>query len=655
MNLQAMRRIAAKELTLFFASPTGYLFLAAFLAVTLFVFFWVEAYFARNVADVRPMFEWMPVMLIFLASALTMRLWSEERRTGTMEFVFTVPARTWEFVLGKFGACLCLLGIALLLTLPLPISIAFHADLDWGPVLAGYAAAFLLGGAYVAIGLFVSARTDSQIVSLIMASFACGAFYLVGSPVLTDLVSGGVADFLRSLGAGARFESITRGVVDLRDLYYYLSLGGVFLVLNVYGLEVQRWAKDGERTRHRAWMLGTTLLAANLLAANLWLASFSGLRIDVTEGRIYSISDATRGYLAQLREPLLIQGYFSAKTHPLLAPLVPRMRDLLAEYEIAGGGNVKVRIIDPADDPELEDEANTKYGIRPVPFQVADRYQSSLVNSYFDVLVSYGDEYEVLGFRDLIEVKVAGEADLDVQLRNPEYDITRSIKKVLYGFQGGSSIFANIQSPVTFTGYLSADEKLPEALAEFRSVVSGVLDELQAESEGKLSVEFIDPDAGDGAVGAEIAQNYGFQPMATSLFDANVFYFYLTLADGETLVQVPVPEALSAEAAKRGIEEGLKRFATGLLRTVALVTPPAPPPYMAQQGNGDGWQSVQPASGAAQQRLQCRDHGPRRGRGTGSRRSAGGGGSQGPVGQASLCHRSIPDEGRHRGRRGQRL
>ena len=277
------------------------------------------------------------------------------------------------------------------------------------------------------------------------------------------------------------------------------------------------------------------------------------------------------------------------------------MRDLLAEYEIAGGGNVKVRVIDPADDPELEDEANTKYGIRPVPFQVADRYQSSLVNSYFDVLVSYGDEYEVLGFRDLIEVKVAGEADLDVQLRNPEYDITRSIKKVLYGFQGGSSVFANIQSPLTFTGYLSADDKLPEALAEFRAVVSGVLDELQAESEGQLSVEFIDPDADGGAVGAEIAQNYGFQPMATSLFDTNVFYFYLTLTDGETLVQVPLPEALSAEGAKRGIEEGLKRFATGLLRTVALVTPPAPAPYMAQQGN-DG-QPVQPASGAARQRL----------------------------------------------------
>ena len=588
MSFRVMRRIAAKELTLFFASPTGYLFLAAFLAVTLFVFFWVEAYFARNVADVRPMFEWMPVMLIFLASALTMRLWSEERRTGTIEFVSTVPVSAWEFALGKFLACLSLLGIALLLTLPLPVSIEFMKDvnLDWGPVLAGYVAAFLLGAAYVAIGLFVSARTDSQIVSLILASFACGLFYLIGNPVLTDLMAGNLADFFRALGSGARFESITRGVVDLRDLYYYVSLAAVFLALNVYGLEVQRWARDGAAARHRAWMLGTGLLAANLLVGNLWLNSLSGLRLDVTQGRIYSISDATRTYLRQLKEPLLIQGYFSAKTHPLLAPLVPRMRDLLAEYEVAGGGNVRVRIIDPAEDPELEDEANTKYGIRPVPFQVADRYQSSLVNSYFDVLLSYGDEYEVLGFRDLIEIKVAGEADLEVQLRNPEYDITRSIKKVLYGFQGGSSVFANIQDPVAFRGYLSEDAKLPEALADYRTVLNEVLDELAAESDGKLSVEILDPEAGDGALAREIAEQYGFQPMAASLFGTNLFYFYLTLAGGDTVIQMPLPEALSAEATKRGLEEGLKRFATGLLRTVALVVPPAPAPYMAQQGLG---------------------------------------------------------------------
>ena len=581
-----IRKVAAKELTLFFAAPTGYLFLAAFLAVTLFVFFWVEAWFARNVADVRPMFEWLPVLLIFLSAALTMRMWSEERRSGTMELVFTAPPTIWQFVFGKFIACWALIGVALVLTLPLPLSAAYIAHLDWGPVVAGYVAALLLGGAYTAIGLFVSARTDSQIVSLIVASFVCGVFYLAGSPVLTDLMSGTIADFFRAVGSGSRFEAITRGVLDLRDLYYYISLAAVFLALNVYGLEVQRWARDGDSTRHSNWLWGTGLLAVNLLVANLWLGPLTGLRVDMTEGRIYSVSEATRAYLGRLQEPLLIRGYFSNKTHPLLAPLVPRMRDLLTEYEVAGGGKVRVEIIDPADDPEMEDEANTKYGIRSVPFQVADRYQSSLVNSYFDVLLAYGDEYEVLGFRDLIEVKVRGEADIDVQLRNPEYDLTRAVKKVLFGFQGGSSVFANIQEPVRFIGYLSGDDKLPEALVEYRPVLTGVLEGLAEESNGKFSVEVHDPEAGDAALAQEIANNYGFQPMAASLFDLNYFYFYLTLTDGETVVQIALPEARSEEATRRGIEEGLKRFATGLLRTVALVTPPAPPPYMANQGMG---------------------------------------------------------------------
>ncbi len=123
--------------------------------------------------------------------------------------------------------------------------------------------------------------------------------------------------------------------------------------------------------------------------------------------------------MAQLQEPLLIRGYFSAKTHPLLAPLVPRLRDLLKEYAVAGEGRVRVEFIDPAEEPELEQEAGQKYGIRPVPFQFASKYQSSVVNSYFNVLIQYGDEFETLGFRDLIEIKSRGESDLNVDLRNP--------------------------------------------------------------------------------------------------------------------------------------------------------------------------------------------------------------------------------------------
>ncbi len=579
-----IRRVAAKELTLFFSSPIGYLFLLTFLATTLFVFFWGERFFARNIADVRPMFEWMPLLLIFLCAALTMRMWSEERRSGTLEFVATLPASTTSFVIGKFVACGILLGIALLLTLPLPVSVSMIGNLDWGPVVAGYIAALLLGCAYLAIGLFVSARSDNQIVALIMATLVSALFYMVGSSVLTDLAGNQLGQWLRALGTGSRFASITRGVIDLRDLYYYLSIVGAFLALNVYTLERQRWAAEGSPARHRRWQLATALLVANALAPNFWLAPVHALRVDVTEGRMFSISDATRSYLTRLREPLLIRGYFSAKTHPLLAPLVPQLTDLLREYEVAGGGRVRVEIVDPQAHPEVEEEANSKYGIHPVPFQVADRYQASLVNSYFDVLVQYGDEYQVLGFRDLIEVKLRGEADLDVQLRNPEYDITRAIKKVLYEFQGGGDVYQALTDPVTVTAYVSADDRLPPALRDFRGVVEQVLREEAGKADGKLTVRWIDPDDNDGAVAREIGEQYGLRPMAASLFDADTFYFYVTLASGPDQVTLPLPDPLDADAFRRTLTTGLKRFNPGVLKTIGLVVPPPPNPYLQQPG-----------------------------------------------------------------------
>ena len=585
-QLATVGAIARKELALFFGSPIAYLFLLAYLGVTLFIFFWGEAFFARNIADVRPMFEWLPILLVFLAAALTMRMWSDERRVGTLEFVVTVPTSAWHFALGKFLACWTLLAVALAMTLPLAVTVSMIGNLDWGPVFAGYVAALLLGAAYLSIGLFVSAKTDNQIVALILATFACGAFYLIGSPFISELFDNDIGDALRALGAGSRFESITRGVLDLRDLYYYASIVGVFLTLNVYAIESHGWADDGGEARHRGAQRMTALVALNVVVANFWLSGLSGniaLRWDVTEGRQFSISDATRTYLSQLREPMLVRGYFSAKTHPLLAPLVPDMRDLLTEYEVAAEGRLRLELVDPASAPELEDEANSKYGIRPVPFQVADRYQSSLVSSYFDVLIQYGDEYEVLDFRDLIEVKVTGESDLDVRLRNPEYDITRAIKKVLYGFRGGGDIFDAIGDPVEFTGYISADERLPAVLVDLRRELDVVLDELIDESDGKLSASIRDPDAGDGALAAEIGASYGFTPMAASLFDLHTFFYYLTLSDGETVVQIPIPESLDADGLKRGIGEGLKRFAEGVLKNVALALPPAPNPYMQQQ------------------------------------------------------------------------
>ena len=277
-------------------------------------------------------------------------------------------------------------------------------------------------------------------------------------------------------------------------------------------------------------------------------------------------------YLRQLQEPLLLRGYFSSKTHPLLAPLVPQMRDLIKEYEVAGKGNIRVEFIDPLAEPELEEEANQKYGIQPVPFQVADRYQSSIVSSYFNVLVQYGDEHQVLGFRDLIEIKSGSESDIDVQLRNPEHDLTRIIKKVLQSYQAGGNLFDTVTTELTLKAYISSDEKLPEKLRDFKATIQTVANEVKARSSNRLQVSFVEPEASGGSIAQEIAESYGFQPMSTSLFSNQQFFFYVTLQDGEQIVQLPLDD-FSQGAFERNLNAGIKRFASGFTKTVALVTP----------------------------------------------------------------------------------
>lgn len=564
--------VARKELAGFFASPAAFLFLGAFLGVTLFVFFWAEKFFARNVADVRPLFHWMPVLLIFLVAALTMRAWAEERRAGTLELLLTAPVSPTALVLGKFAGAMALVAIALALTVPLPLTVAWLGPLDWGPVIGGYVAALALACAYVAIGLWVSSRTDNQIVSLIATAVIAGVFYLIGAPVLTDLFGHRVGEALRWLGAGARFESITRGVLDVRDLYFYLSITATFLVLNRLALERLRWAGNPASASHRRWIAVAALLAANALTANLWLGQIGIARADLTAGRQYTLSDATRGYLAQLQEPLLIRGYFSASTHPLLAPLVPQLRDLLAEYAVAGGDKVRVEFLDPHQDPKIEEEAAGRYGIRPVPFQVAGKYQASVVNSYFDIVVSYGDEYQVLGFRDLIDVKVRMEGDFEVALRNPEYDLTRAIRKVLTAYQGGGNPFATLARPLTFTGYVSAPQTLPPTLAQARQLLDGALADLAKQAGDKLQVQFKDPGS-DAALAKQLGAE-GLRPLVASLLDPRPFWFHLTVSDGRQTERVPLPQTLDKEAFKRSLEATVKRFSPGFLKTVAVVAPP---------------------------------------------------------------------------------
>lgn len=566
----SVHRICQKELTLFFASPLAWLFLFAFVAIELFVFFWAEAFFARNIADVRPLFQWMPLLLLFLAATLTMRLWSDERRSGTLEHILTSAQPLWHFIAGKFLACLTLLLLALLLTLPMPLTVSWLGELDWGPVLSGYLAALLLGAAYLAMGLFISSRTDNAIVALLGTVLLGLLFYLPGSGVLAGLISADVAAMLNQLSTSSRFDAITRGVIDLRDLYFYLSLIALFLACNALMLERERWAFT-HRLSATQWHKTalTALLAANFIGANFWLSQLPQLRWDTTAGQQYSLSDVSKNQLAQLQEPLLIRGYFSANTHPLLSPLVPQLQDLLKEYQVAGRGKVKLELVDPTKDAELEQAANSQYQIEPVPFQVADRHQAAIVSSYFHVLLQYGSEYKVLSFRDFIDVKAQGEADLQVLLRNPEYDITRQIKKLQTQYQSGGDLIAQLPATVTLNAYTSADAELPSQLQQLLQELPQTLHNIRGQHTQQLPLQRFDMT--DAALQQRLNEQFGAQAMLVDPLNPQPFWFFLTLQAGERELAVPLAD-FSSSGLEKSLTASLQRFVPGTEQTVALVT-----------------------------------------------------------------------------------
>ncbi len=570
--------IIRKELNSYFSSPMALIFVGVFLAVTQFTFFWVEAFFARGLADVRPMFSWMPILLIFLVGALTMRQWSEEQQTGTLEVLLTLPARTYQLVLAKFLSVMALVAVTLGLTFFLPLTVSLLGNLDWGPVIGGYLAALLLAAAYAAIGLFISSRTDNQIVALILTVLVGGLFYLVGSRAVVDFVSDNTAEILRGIGAGSRFESIERGVVDIRDLVYYLSLAGLFLMLNVISLDSKRWSLGENTLVYRQNMIYTAaLVAINLILLNVWLFPLNGLRLDLTENQEYSLSGTTRDLLDNLQEPLLVRAYFSERTHPLLAPLVPQVRDKLAEYQIAADGMMQVEVIDPLENPELEAEANQTYGIQPTPLQAADRYGASVVNAYFNILVRYGDQNVVLNFQDLIEIQPNRGGQVEVTLRNLEYDLTSAIKKVVFGFQSIDAVLASIQEPVSLTLFYTPNT-LGGDLTEVPATIETVANDIAARSNGSFTYNAIDLDAPGSPVNRQaMIEQYGIQAIPTALFSSESFYLHMVLQIGNESQLLYPSGGLTEADIRTAIESSLKRAADGFLKVVGLWTPPNAP------------------------------------------------------------------------------
>ena len=225
--------IAKKELRAYFDAPVAYIVIVVFLAVTGWMFF--SRLFLLGQADVRVLFgpsTFSPsLLLVILIPALTMRLVAEERKTGTIELLTTMPVTDTEVVLGKFLASFALVGIALALTFAYPLTVSFLGPLDWGPVVSGYLGLFLFSAALLAIGVFCSALTSNQIVAFIVAFMVCATLYYLYW--LEFFVPQAIAPFTEVISVSFHLDNMARGVIDTRDVIYYLSVtvGGLFLAV----------------------------------------------------------------------------------------------------------------------------------------------------------------------------------------------------------------------------------------------------------------------------------------------------------------------------------------------------------------------------------------------------------------------------------------
>ncbi|MCS6890470.1 MAG: ABC transporter permease [Rhodovarius sp.] len=238
-----MIAVFRRELAAYFATPVASVFIVVFLVASGALTFTVGGFFARGQADLLPFFSFIPWLFMFLVPALTMRLWAEERRLGTIELLLTLPLAQWQAVLGKFLAAWAFCAIALALTFPLWLTVNYLGDPDNGVILAGYAGCLLLAGAYLALGAAISVTTRNQVIAFVVAVAACFVFSAAGSPVVTEFLSARLpvlAEVARALSVSDRLAGFTRGVLVARDIIFFASFIGFWLFVNMILLDLRK-------------------------------------------------------------------------------------------------------------------------------------------------------------------------------------------------------------------------------------------------------------------------------------------------------------------------------------------------------------------------------------------------------------------------------
>ena len=438
--MRGLWTIFRRELTAYFNSPIAYIFIIVFLFVSTALFLLIPPFFAFPRAEMMGFFGWLvPVLTIFVPAA-TMRIWAEERKENTIEMLLTFPVKPAALVLGKYLAALTFYLIALACTWTLPLMMAVLGDPDWGAVFSAYLGATLMGAMFLSLGTFISGFCRDQVIAFVLSFLVCATVSLVGWGPFVMILDGtvslgsyGLGTMLRKLvGMTGHYLPFTRGVIELVDVVYFTLWTAVLLFLNMTYLEGRG------RPRARAIFSTSVLLCLAIGATfNLLISDMSVKRFDLTENKMYTISDSSKQILEKLKVPVQVKVYITS-SNKMPAELKSLQRDIvdkLDEMKIASSGKLQWKVIPMeatevlkgAEDEEKDDKEKSleerllDKGVRPFSVRALREDQTTTQLVYSCIGVAYKEKEEEI----IPQVMPGNLYQLEYRLMSTVYKLTR--------------------------------------------------------------------------------------------------------------------------------------------------------------------------------------------------------------------------------------